>query len=161
MTTILYTIASNNPESNSKLLEEWKTSLNLLKNHKKETGLSVYRYHEQTGKFKRDTSGNYLFFVKRDCFSPESELRIVINIPPDKLTLLKKKEVYKYRISNGLLIPYLELNFTPSAIQGLTISPTMQSDLAEQSIKDFLKYCDFSFEKTETFIKKSKVPVRF
>ena len=55
------------------------------------------------------------------------------------------------------MIPYLELNFTPSAIQGLTISPTMQSDLAEQSIKDFLKYCDLSFEKTETFIKKSKV----
>lgn len=161
MLNFFSTIAKNISDNDSQLLQEWETRLNELSKRKKEVGLSVYRYHGQTGKFKRDTSGNYLFFVKRECFSPEKELRITITVPPEKLPLLKQREVYKYRISNGVLVPYLELNFSPNAIQGLTISPTTQSDLAEQSIKDFLKYCDCSFDNPETFIKKSKVPVRF
>jgi hypothetical protein len=104
---------------------------------------------------------SYCCFIKRDCFKQEREFRIVISVPADKLGKLKKYGVYKFRISNGALIPYLELKFSVGVIKSITISPTVQSDLVEQSIKDFTTYCGLQIDDYTKFIKKSNVPVRF
>ena len=162
MAQLVYALAKNRLQDDSKALREWEERIDILKKNKKETQVNVYRYNGKFGKFKRDTSGNYLYFVKRDYFSPEKELRIAITVPSNKLSTLKSQGIYKYRISNGLLIPYLELKFNPASIKGITISPTMQSDLAEQSVQDFLRYCDFPMDNNmQEFVKKSKIPVRF
>lgn len=142
-------------------LKKWENEINKMSRDKKDIDIPVYKFDGDECKFKKDTSGNYLCFIKRDCFAPEKELRIVVTVPKSKLKELKDKEIYKYRISNGILIPYLELKFSHNAIKSLTISPTTQIDLAEQSLQDFLKYCEFNVEDYSKFIHKSNIPVRF
>jgi len=161
MMKLLFAFAKDYLKDEPEKIKKWESEIAQLENDKNENDISVYSYNGQLGKFQKDTSGNYLCFVKRDCFLQEKELRIVINVPEWKLAELKQFNLYKYRISNGLLVPYLELKFSYSAIQGLTVSPTIQSDLAEQSIHDFLQYCNFSIKNPRDFIKKSKIPVRF
>ena len=63
--------------------------------------------------------------------------------------------------SNGILVPYIELKFTEDVVKSITISPTVQSDLVELSIQDFVEYCKFDVKDFSEFIKHSKVPVRF
>lgn len=46
-------------------------------------------------------------------------------------------------------------------VKSITISPTVQSDLVELSIQDFVEYCKFDVKDFSEFIKHSKVPVRF
>lgn len=74
---------------------------------------------------------------------------------------LKERGTYKFRIGNGILSPFLELNFSADVVKSITISPTVQSDLVELSIEDFLKYCNFKVEGYSKFIRHSNVPVRF
>ncbi len=161
-TVFLYNAVKQLSKDNQSVLKEWENQINELKKVKEKRGLFVYRYNGKIGRLKKDTSGSHLFFIKRDCFSSEKELRIIITVPSDKFSSLKEHGIYKYRISNGLLIPYLELKFDPKSIKGITISPTTQSDLAGKSVQDFLRYCDFPTDKgMAEFIKKSKIPVRF
>ena len=77
------------------------------------------------------------------------------------LPKLKENGLYKFRISNGVLVPYLELAFSEDVVKSVTISPTVQSDLVEQSIQDFMNYCNYKVQDFSEFIKHSKVPVRF
>ena len=102
-----------------------------------------------------------MYFIKRDCFKQEREFRIVITVPDERLAELKEKGAYKFRIGNGILIPFLELSFSEDVVKSITISPTVQSDLVELSIQDFLKYCKFEVEDCSKFIRHSSVPVRF
>ena len=123
--------------------------------------LSIYFYNGEMCGFEKNPLGNYLYFIKRYCFKQEREFRIVITVPDEKLINLKEKGVYKFRVGNGILIPYLELDFSPEVVKSITISPTVQSDLVEISIRDFLTYCGFETYDCSGFIKHSKVPVRF
>ena len=102
-----------------------------------------------------------MYFIKRDCFRQEKEFRIVISVPDELLPKLTDKKVYKFRISNGVLVPYLELKFSKEVVKSLTISPTVKSDLVEQSIQDFIKYSGYNIEDFSKFIKHSEIPVRF
>ncbi|MBQ2875963.1 MAG: DUF2971 domain-containing protein [Clostridia bacterium] len=121
----------------------------------------VAKYYGNEPIFRQVYSLDCLYLMKRPCFSTEAEFRIVIKVSNDALTLLKQNNKYKYRVSNGLLIPYLDLSFAPSCITGLTLSPTFNSDLAERSIKDYCLYCDVCTEDFSEGIAKSKIPVRF
>ena len=60
-----------------------------------------------------------------------------------------------------MLIPYIELAFSEDVVKSVTISPTVQSDLVELSIQDFMKYCEYDIQDFSEFIRHSKVPVRF
>ena len=104
---------------------------------------------------------DYLCYIKRECFKQEQEFRIVITVPNELLATLKEAGVYKFRPGNVILIPFLELTFSAEAVKSIMISPTVQSDLVELSIRDFLEYCDFDVEDYSRFIWHSKVPVRF
>ena len=95
-------------------------------------------------------------FFKSSYFKNEEEYRIVIR------TLQFKEKQFiniNFRISNGILTPFLEVSFKdkPEIIKGVTISPTQKSPLVERGLSDFLiakKYKDVN-------ISKSKIPLRY
>ena len=146
--------ASSTP--NKETLE--KTISNI---EKKKNRVPIFFYNGEKCRFEKNPSENYLYFIKRDCFRQEKEFRIVISVPDELLPKLTDKKVYKFRISNGVLVPYLELKFSKEVVKSLTISPTVKSDLVEQSIQDFIKYSGYNIEDFSKFIKHSEIPVRF
>lgn len=131
------------------------------KNESTEFNLSVVKYYGNEPIFRQLPSLDVIYFMKRPCFSIEAEFRIVIKVSDEILQELKEKGKYKYRVSNGLLVPYLDLDFDITSITGVALSPTINSDLAERSINDYCKYCSIDVSNFEEGIKKSEVPVRF
>ena len=142
-------------------LKDWEEKINQSEKKQKLSELPIYFYNGEKCSFEKNPSGDYLYFIKRDCFRQEKEFRIVISVPDELLSKLASENVYKFRVSNGVLVPYLELKFSEDVVKSLTISPTVQSDLVEQSIQDFMNYCNYGIQDFSTFIKHSKVPVRF
>lgn len=142
-------------------LKKWEEKINQSENKPKISEPQIYFYNGEKCNFEKNPSGDYLYFIKRDCFRPEKEFRIVISVPDELLPKMAKENVYKFRISNGVLIPYLELKFSADVVKSLSISPTVQSDLVEQSIQDFMNYCNYEVRDFSKFIKHSKIPVRF
>lgn len=126
---------------------------------------SVIKYMGDDPLFRKTISSDTIFFMKRPCFSVESEFRIVIQIPDAVMDRLKHsdkgRQKYKYRVNNGLLIPYLELDIDLHALTGLTASPTIKSDLAEKSIRDYCDYCGINTDNLVDGIIQSSIPVRF
>ena len=123
--------------------------------------LPVYVYHGEQCSFENAEFSDYLFFIKRDCFRQEREFRIVISVLDKLLDKFAEMGVYKFRAGSGILIPYIELKFSENAVKSITISPTVQSDLVESSIRDFLQYCKYNVPDFSNFIKHSNIPVRF
>ena len=123
--------------------------------------LPVYVYHGEQCSFEKAEFSDYLFFIKRDCFRQEREFRIVISVPDKLLDKFAEMGVYKFRAGSGILIPYIELKFSENAVKSITISPTVQSDLVESSVRDFLQYCKYNVPDFSNFIKHSNIPVRF
>ena len=142
-------------------LKKWEQKIIDTEKKRKLNDLPIFFYNGENCSFEKNPSGDYLYFIKRDCFKQEREFRIVITVPDEKLADMKEKGVYKFRIGNGILVPFLELKFSSDVVKSIRISPTVQSDLAELSIEDFLKYCEFEVEDWDDFIRTSDVPVRF
>ena len=142
-------------------IKDWETLISDSEKKQKLTNLPIYFFNGENCKFGKDVFENYTFFVKRDHFIQEHEFRIVITVPDELLPKLKENGIYKFRISNGVLIPYIELAFSEDVVKSVTISPTVQSDLVELSIQDFMKYCNYDIQDFSKFIRHSKVPVRF
>ncbi len=142
-------------------LKKWEQKITDTEKKRKLNDLPIFFYNGQNCSFEKNPSGDYLYFIKRDCFKQEREFRIVITVPDEQLVDMKEKGVYKFRIGNGILVPFLELKFSSDVVKSIRISPTVQSDLVELSIEDFLKYCDFEVEDWNDFIRTSDVPVRF
>lgn len=111
--------------------------------------------------FKQRLSFDILYFMKRPCFLTEAEFRIVIEVPDSALVELKKSNKLQYRISNGLLVPYLDLSFDSDCLTGIALAPTINSDLAERSIKDYCRFCNIDINRIPEGIVKSEIPVRF
>lgn len=75
----------------------------------------------------------FSLFIKNSCFMHEKEYRIVIP------TFENSNKDVEFRICNNLLIPYISLNFTKSALTQVRLSPTQKSELLKSSLKDFSK----------------------
>lgn len=150
---------SSNVDESS--LVDWEKRIANTEGRQKLSDLPIYFYNGEKCRFEKNSSGDYLYFIKRDCFRQEREFRIVITVPDECLEGLRQKGIYKFRIGNGILIPFLELAFSPNVVKSITISPTVKSDLVELSIQDFLNYCNFGVQDCSKFIKHSNVPVRF
>lgn len=155
--------ALNNPSSKVEELSLKELEEKIVESEKKRKldELPIYFYNGEKCSFEKDVSGEYLYFIKREYFKQEREFRIVITVPDKHLKELREKGVYKFRIGNGILIPFLELNFSADVVKSITISPTAHSDLVESSIEDFLKYSKFEVKDYSKFIRHSNVPVRF
>lgn len=60
---------------------------------------------------------------------------------------------------NGIFIPYVDINFPPDSLQSITISPTLDYQMAKQSLEMLLadKYQNMSSEA----IIQSAIPIRY
>lgn len=97
-------------------------------------------------------------FLKSSYFKNEEEFRIVIPV------LQIKDNQYidlNFRISNGMLIPYVEVSFKENqdVVKGITISPTLKSNLVEKGLKDFV--IAQKYKNLEQNITRSKIPLRY
>lgn len=95
-------------------------------------------------------------FFKSSFFKNEEEYRIVIPVIQIKENLYIDLD---FRINNGMLIPYVEVDFGKElkCVKGITISPTQKSPLVERGLRDFViaqQYKDLK-------ISKSKIPLRY
>ena len=90
---------------------------------------------------------------KNPCFEHEKETRIIVSLPKEETELFE----IKYRVSNGCLIPYIECVFDQNDMQSITIGPLINQDLAEKTLRSFLKHNGYRHD----LINKSKVPIRF
>ena len=91
------------------------------------------------------------YIFKNPCFKHESEVRAFINWPDDN------EEYLHFREGNGgVLVPYLEFMFG-ERLRSVTLSPLVNEELAEYSVKTLLKNNGFSGIE----IMKSTCPVRY
>ena len=157
----LAVVSSSKNNFNESAIKDWEEKIEDTEKKIKLNDLPVYFYNGYKCSFEKSASGNYLYFVKRDFFKQEREFRIVITVPDELLYKMEKEGVYNFCVNNGVLVPYIQLRFSEDVVKSITISPTVQSDLVELSIQDFLTYSKYDVKDFQTFIKHSKVPVRF
>lgn len=111
-------------------------------------------------KFSNDKILNEVFsldcFYKNKSFSFEKESRFVIQIDNSHIPQLIRKGIYKTRVSNGLIVPYLEVPYDKESIKEVYIAPTNFLKNCEESTESFLR--EFG---VEAIVKKSEISVRF
>ncbi|MFW5985661.1 MAG: DUF2971 domain-containing protein [Halanaerobiaceae bacterium] len=92
-----------------------------------------------------------LMMFKDPKFRHEEEFRIVFVIP-------EYEDFVEYYVSNGILIPYVEVNFTEKIpLDHIKIGPRNDIDIAQASIESFLKTKGFP----DVEVSKSRIPLRF
>ena len=104
-------------------------------------------------------------FFKNPSFSIENEYRICIvidekNLKKDKSDYFgtnNQKMKYRFRESNGLIVPYIEVQLPKDSISRINISPMMEIEIAKESLRELLTENDYK----NVQIYKSKIPVRF
>ena len=112
--------------------------------------------------------GVMALFYKNSEFVDEREYRIAI-------ILKEKSEIInciEHRVSNNLIIPYIEANFDINSLKEIMIGPTNKVDIIEKSLKSFLEIKKFKKESDKSVkevkkadldikIKKSKISLRY
>ena len=104
-------------------------------------------------------------FFKNNCFKHENEYRLLLFLTAvwDKQSqsikfMILNKGVSTYE-KNGLLIPYVDIEFPRNILQEITISPTIIHDEAQGNLRNALKL--HSYEFNQVLICQSKIPVRY
>ena len=98
----------------------------------------------------------YEFKFKHECFSSEEEVRAIYYVPNNNNDLPeKRKNKIKYRSTQGLIVPYIEINFPREVMREVCIAPNA-SEEAVASIKNYLETENYNVP-----VKQSKLPVRF
>ena len=90
-------------------IQEWEEKISDTEKKIKLSDLPIYFFNGTTCSFDKNPYGDYLYFIKRDCFKQEREFRIVISVPDYQLPRLKQEKVYKFRVSNGVLVPNIRI----------------------------------------------------
>lgn len=98
-------------------------------------------------------------FFKHPSFYAEKEYRIVIC--RSRNLKFNKVDNDKFRIHNGIFIPYIEQNFSPESVVSVTISPTQKQSLVKSSVEKFLKEYGYNVQNNENFVKTSEIPLRY
>lgn len=159
-----YEVPSEFESQKQQLIEEISSRQKERKQKAAQSAVKTYGiYSGSRGKFMLGTWDSMFYFVKTGEYSVEKEIRLVVTIPASQKEKLKKSPdgMCHFRVSNGVLIPYIELKFDKEAISGIRLAPTITSDLAERSVRDFCEYCDVLPENLPEGIEKSKIPARF
>lgn len=101
-------------------------------------------------------------FFKNPCFSHEKEYRIEVSPYWDGTNgYISIGNIVEFFEKDGYVIPYIDFCFDKSSLKGITVSPTVEIDIARNGL---LRLCQSS--KVYTIIEpeqiyKSKVPVRY
>ena len=97
-------------------------------------------------------------FFKKPCFKVEEEYRIAINqrIGENGASIKAKR---KFMERNGIFIPYIDLPFNKDAVEGITISPTLDYENTRNGVLSMTakKYRNVNKDN----IVKSDIPVRY
>ncbi|WP_165878446.1 DUF2971 domain-containing protein [Natranaerovirga pectinivora] len=100
----------------------------------------------------------YSLNFKQIHFEPEQETRLTVLLEDKNLL----KQYLNHRSSNGIVIPYIELNFSVdqfnSVVKKIMIGPKNNLDVSEKGLKSFLYHEDY---KESIQITKSLIPLRF
>ncbi len=93
----------------------------------------------------------YNLFFKPEAYEAEKEYRFVI-------WNYNGQENIKYRINNGVFIPYIPVKLKKDAIKSICISPSKEQDLAKTGLESFILQSN-RFMTAD--IKKSAIPKRY
>jgi hypothetical protein len=94
-------------------------------------------------------------------FSHENEVRAVIKIPLEIPTGALNRNTFKvkHRYKEGLIIPYIEMNFDKRSVEEVRIGPMLSNteEIAKSTVIDFLAEKEYR----NVGVIASKIPVRF
>lgn len=99
----------------------------------------------------------FSLFFKKEAFKNENEYRFVITEYTDILQKQNRAFQIKNRIQNGLIIPYIELDFNKDSVSEITISPTIKQNSYKAGIESLL----YQNEYNQTQVKMSEIPLRY
>lgn len=107
----------------------------------------------------------YCAFFKHIKFENEKEFRIVIEISDKRIPrtdnhfvgLSNKFIEYDFCTKNGLIVPYLSVKINKASFSRITVSPIMEAEITQNSIRELLKTNDFKGCK----VYQSNIPIRF
>lgn len=109
------------------------------------------------------------YFYKSKDFKAENEFRVMITIVDERVPT-QESDAQKYSgihnkkicenvcIKNGLIVPYLSVEFPVDAIKRVTMSPITEAEIAKSGIKELFRICGIS---TSIPVFPSKIPIRF
>ena len=98
------------------------------------------------------------FQFKHECYASEQEYRFVFYRPYDKPNDLQNElPPVKYRLQNGVIIPYIDLVIENGEcfLEEILVSPHIKSEFALDSTHEYIEQCGFSCK-----CQKSVLPVR-
>jgi len=95
---------------------------------------------------------NYSIFFKSPYFKAEEEYRVAFGLDRSR-----HSKMIKFRMRQGLIVPYIELKYNEKFIRSLVIGPTNKSDLTEKGLK---LYYENQCNGREIKIEKSQIPLR-
>lgn len=97
---------------------------------------------------------------KHPSFSSEEEYRIVFSFEEEKFDEIKKTGLLKFRESNGVIVPFLDIHFDKLSVEGVKLSPTNKSELAKKGILMLLNNLDY-INVEENNVTISNIPLRY
>ncbi|DAA98904.1 TPA: hypothetical protein CPT88_00580 [Candidatus Gastranaerophilales bacterium HUM_8] len=99
----------------------------------------------------------FSLFFKKEAFKNENEYRFVITEYTDILQKHNRAFQIKNRIQNGLIIPYIELDFDKDSVSVITTSPTIKQDYYKAGVESLLHQNEYHQTKVEI----SDIPLRY
>ncbi|EDT76341.1 tetratricopeptide repeat protein [Clostridium butyricum] len=103
----------------------------------------------------------FSMFIKHPSFIQEHEYRIAFLILDEKNI---KRDLTKFRVSNGAIIPYIEipLEISNSSLNfnSIKVAPKNKSDIAQKGVQYFLKKKNISLDEKDG-VKISSIPLRY
>lgn len=95
------------------------------------------------------------YVFKHECFENERERRLIVKVP--KRDAIINRPTIKYRPSNGMIIPYIEIELSKNCLKKVMLSP-LASEITEKMAKKYVG----SFMGDNVFdVEKSDLPIRF
>ena len=102
---------------------------------------------------------NYRLFFKDNAFSSEREYRFIIRLPLYYENIEENVLKTGYEMKNGILVPYCELRVDKqNTVSGITLSPMLETELAENGLQRFLKDNGYN---DKIKLLQSKIPIRY
>lgn len=95
---------------------------------------------------------------KNEAFEHEDETRLICFASKENIKdEYFNKYVVKYRAANGMLIPYIDIQFEKALLKRITIGPLIEKEKAKETLQMYLQSKNY----TDVDIRTSEVPIRY